>query len=190
MKRQIICIMILISCINCSAQSGVALKPQPSFHSYNDGGIILGNSAVSWMANSVNGIQNGKWFIGAGLGIDGYYHTSFPAYLQGIYTPGKEQRKIQLVASAGINFPTGKPNTKFENYTGNYKTGYYYSGGLQYILPKGKYPFFFGAGFTGKQIIQMANANHYSPITNSIEPSIDRRNYTLSTVYVKTGFKL
>ena len=68
--------------ICCLAMSVTLAQSQTKslFRSQNYVGLLEGNEKSAFQLSTVNGIQLGTWFLGAGTGIDYYLYRTIPLF--------------------------------------------------------------------------------------------------------------
>jgi hypothetical protein len=158
------------------------------FQSVNSISILHGSTTTSVAFTSINGFQNKKLFAGIGTGLDFYFHTSVPLFLEGRYDLTHKKNKIQVVADGGLNFPFARQNNKYETKAGNYKAAIFWAAGLDYEIPVHHHAMILGFAFSVKHIIQMVENNTWNPVLNRIENVPIKYNYQLNRVAVKLGW--
>ncbi len=173
-----------------TAQDNIGKKNKifNNFHSYNTIQLLNGRTTSAFAVNSVNGLQFGKFFTGIGTGFDYYYHTSIPLFIEARFDLAKPKGKFQLFANGGINFPFTAQNKKFEFKTGPYKTGGFYTAGIDYLIPVKNEAVILGAAFTYKQVIQMVDNNVWNPILNRPENIPIKEQYSLNRIAIRLGW--
>lgn len=161
---------------------------QQRFHSYNSLQVLKGQSSVSASLHSVNGLQWGKLFAGAGTGFDFYYHTSVPFFLETRYQLFEKKNSIQVFADAGIHIPLGNTNVQNPGKTGDFKTGRLLAGGIDYLIPLKKDVVMIGVAYSQKTITQMVNHNGWNPVLNRNDNIPVKELYQFNRVWFKVGF--
>lgn len=163
---------------------------QYTFHSFNEAGMLIGKNKNALLLNSVNGFEKGKWFAGLGMGYDGYIHRSFPIFAQVNFDLFTKRNRLQLTASAGVNIAAHYENENLISSSSNFENGFYYAGGVQYLIPLQRDAIYFSAGFTGKQMVQKDNNGTFNPVTGLLENGLSKVEYSFKRIYVKVGFRL
>ena len=158
------------------------------FHSYNTIQLLNGRTTSAFAVNSVNGFQFGKFFTGIGTGFDYYYHTSVPLFVEARFDLAKPKGKFQLFANGGFNFPFAAQNKKFEFKKGPYKTGGFYSTGIDYLIPVKNEAVILGAAFNNKQVIQMVDNYVWNPVLNRSENISIKEQYSLNRIAIRIGW--
>lgn len=164
------------------------IKCFTKFRSVNSISILHGSTTTSVSYISVNGFQNKKLFAGIGTGVDYYFHTSVPLFLEGRYNLTNRKNKIQLTADGGLNFALAKQNNKYESKTGNYKAGIFLGAGLDYEIPVHHNAMILGFALSNKHIIQMVENNTWNPVLNRIENVPVKYDYQLKRIAIKLGW--
>lgn len=160
---------------------------QQKFHSYNSLQVLKGQSSVSASLHSVNGLQWGKLFAGAGTGFDFYYHTSVPFFLETRYQLFEKKNSIQVFADAGIHVPLGNTNVQDPRKTGDFKTGRLLAGGIDYLIPLKKDVVMIGLAWSQKRISQIVNHNQWNPVLNRTDNTPVEESYQFNRVWLKIG---
>ncbi len=101
------------------------------FHSINCGGVLVGESSVNAVFQTINGVSFSDWFLGAGIGVDYYQYKTFPIFFDARNFFGKK-RKGFVYADVGYNFPLkNKPGKEYGYYDiYNFQGGLYTDFGL------------------------------------------------------------
>lgn len=109
------------------------------FASYNQAGIIVGESRTDWAFQSVNGIQANRWFAGLGAGVDYYYYRTLPVFIDGKFFPEKD-KKLFIYGDIGCNFPLDDHVDKNMVYYDDisFRTGIYTDAGMGFKIPLAK----------------------------------------------------
>lgn len=157
-----------------------------SFRSINQVGIIKGESNYAFLFQTINGAVYKTWFAGVGIGLDDYYFTTFPVFLD-IRKKLKNQRNsFFLFANAGISIPVKEETESFGVKT-NYKKGTYYEGGIGYELPlSNKAAMLFSLGATRKKI-NMEETSAIMLLGTQYPHNITDHHYTLNSLSFKVG---
>jgi hypothetical protein len=113
--------LVMMFCPSSSAQQKI------KFSSINTGGIIIGQTKVNGLFQSVNGLTYQKWFAGVGAGADYYYHKSIPIFIDARRYLGKSDA-VFLYADLGYNRPwDNKPGDEVFSYGSYHFTGGVYT---------------------------------------------------------------
>lgn len=160
----------------------------PQFKSYNTIQVLNGSTTTSMGVFSVNGIQSKRIFIGLGLGYDYYYLRSIPLFLEARYNLAGKVRKVQVFANGGANFAVKQSNKLFENKTGPYKIGRYWSTGFDYYVPIKSFAFTLGLAYSTKQIIQMVDSYSWNPTLGRIDNIPIKEDYGLNRIAIRMGW--
>jgi hypothetical protein len=150
--RYFICTVAMLFAL---AKGIAQTKNHIGFSSYNAVGFVAGNSPVAFTAQTVNGVSYGKWFAGAGFGLDQYHIKTLPLFVDVKRTFILNRITLFLFADAGTHFAERdkKINTAFASFTT--KGGLYLDAGLGCKLPTGRTGhIFFSLGNTLKKITQ------------------------------------
>ena len=98
-------LLLLSCCVYCFtvANSQQAKGKQYRFQSINSLALLNGDNSVTGGLQTVNGFAKGKYFIGAGTGLDYYSYRSVPVFADFRYQFGQKVNKIFLYGDAGVN---------------------------------------------------------------------------------------
>lgn len=132
-------LLISVSIFSSAQKKTCNLK----FHSVNSLALMNGQNEVSAGLQSVNGLQKGNWFLGAGVGLDYYIHRSVPVFADLRYEFGKKKDKFFAYADAGVNFAWVEEQVftgpiifdgPMQVNPGEFHDGFYTDAGLGYII--------------------------------------------------------
>ena len=190
MNKNIIAFALLLICIN----GAMAQEPTPvkrimfgNFHSYNTLQLLNGSTTTSVAIASVNGFNFNRFFTGIGVGYDYYYHPSIPLFIESRYNLGKLIRVLQVFANAGANFSVREQKKNFLNKPGPYKTGRYFSAGVDYFIPIKTDALTIGFAYSSKQVIQMVDNYTWNPVINRNENIPIKEDYLLNRIAIRFG---
>jgi hypothetical protein len=187
-KRLKILVLLLVTASHIvMAQPAVKAASKFPFHSFNSVQIINGSTIATVSLHSVNGFQLGKFFTGVGAGIDFYYHTTVPVFIEGRYDLFGTKRKLQCFADAGLQFPFAAMNKKLEYKTGSYNTGSMFAAGVDYFIPQKSSAIVLGIASSSKQVIQIADNNIWNPLLNRTENIPTKDVYQFNRIWIKIG---
>ena len=151
--KSMFALWLVLFTLSAAAQDSTRIKERKfSFASYNSAGILLGQNNPHLSLQSVNGVQYGPWFAGAGVGLDYYYMRSIPVFidLRRLIIPKKN---LYLYADAGVNYPyIKKPKEEETWYQSHYQQGLYLDGGIGYLFSGEKQTGFFSIGYSTKRL--------------------------------------
>jgi hypothetical protein len=167
-------------------------KHKPVFNSYTSGGVQLGQSDPSLMAETVNGARFGNWFAGLGTGYSSYRYRTIPVFVDGRYCFGRKQQFF-ICGDIGYNINVHANYEEDLFYAGvKYKGGIYLNSGFGYVLqPSKKHSFYFQLDYGKKQVSKVANEFiwiDFPPYNRSYD-NYTTYKYDLKTVAIKIGFK-
>lgn len=171
--------------------SAYAQKEKTSFHSINTVGASIGEIGTYVMFNSVNGLQNNKWFSGIGAGYDTYYYKSIPLFLDVQRYIGR-QNEAMINLDIGYNFPgKNKPGSEIFSYTSFHFSGGLYSNvGVGYKIKFIKKTFFLlHGGYSYKKLKDKIGVVSCPFIGPCIE-SFTTYNYSFGTLTFRVGIAL
>lgn len=191
MRSKYILLFLLLSIVGASSAqrktSGV------KFHSINNLSFLNGQNEVSAGLQSINGFQKGKWFVGAGLGLDYYIQRSVPVFADLRYEFGKDKNKFFVYADGGINFSwveetyNDGPVFIWENPNSSKSyNGVYTDAGMGYLISMKK---------SGGLVLSIGHSHKTSreDVTyidwRTQQPTTDIYRYKFNRVVVKVGWK-
>jgi hypothetical protein len=179
--RKLLCAFFFLLCGSTSfAQS----KTTAAFDSYNAVGFLAGKSPLAFTAQSVNGIRLDKWFVGAGFGIDDYFISSLPFFVDVRRELFSKKFCLFVYGDAGTHF-TSKDKSNTGGFTSIHTKGkLYLDAGLGLKLDAGKNNHgFLTVGNTLKNV----ERTEFSPELSM--PYKYSSLYKLSRLSVKIGFQ-
>jgi hypothetical protein len=165
-----------------------AKKKQQVFHSFNSLQVLVGKTNNSVSIHSVNGLQWNKFFAGAGIGFDYYYHTSVPLFLELRHDITKAERKFQLYINGGLHVPFGNTNKIDRGKTGDFKPGRLLAAGFDYFIPLKKDAVVLGLAWSQKKVTQMVDNNIWNPSLNRVENVPLKEVYEFNRIWLKIGW--
>ena len=188
MKKIFLFFFAIVFCTVAFAQQ----KKKPGFNSYTSGGVQLGQSDPSLMAETVNGARLGNWFTGVGTGYSSYRYRTIPLFVDGRYHFGKK-KQFFISGDIGYNFNVHATYEEDMFYAGvKYKGGIYLNSGFGYLLqPSKKHSFYFQLDYGKKQISKVVNEFiwiDFPPYNRSYD-NYTTYKYDLKTIDIKIGFK-
>ncbi|HPH91370.1 MAG TPA: hypothetical protein PLZ68_11130 [Ferruginibacter sp.] len=178
--------MLLLLTVTAFSQAGN--KKRRVFHSFNSLQLLMGKTNNSFSIHSVNGLQWNKFFAGAGIGFDYYYHTSVPLFLELRHDITNGERKLQVFANGGVHIPFGNTNKIEPGKTGDFKPGRLFAAGVDYYIPLKKDAVVFGLAFSQKKETQMVDNNIWNPRINRIENVPLKEVYEFNRIWLKFGW--
>jgi hypothetical protein len=104
-------------------------------HSINSVGRIEGQAGSAFQLQTVNGVNQGSWFAGLGLGLDYYRIRSIPLFVDLRKEFGKAVNRLFVYAEAGENFSWRTDNQAKQFFLNDkMKNGWYGEAGGGYLL--------------------------------------------------------
>ncbi|MBO9203601.1 MULTISPECIES: PH domain-containing protein [Niastella] len=103
-----------------------------SFSSINLVGIITGAKNNFYQLQTINGIRYKTWFAGIGVGVDPYFRTSYPLFLDLRKNIFKKSSTPFLYADVGGHFLKDKTDQLNQWYEDIYSSGVYTDAGMGY----------------------------------------------------------
>lgn len=196
---------ILILCLS-AAPSLRAQKTTPGkwrYASLTQGGIATGSSTVSYMAQTIQGIQKNGLFTGIGIGIDDYGVPGLPlvAHMQKAFT--QKHDKPFIYGQAGVQFPLKKGDWNEKLWFQPSKDAYDLHPGFIGEIGGG---YLFGIGKTKKHAISLSAGYSYKhasgtytqlawpPYLSSLPPAdydkytVEEHRFNYHRIAVKIGF--
>ena len=161
-----------------------AQKTSTAFNSYNSVGFLAGKSPVAFTAQTVNGVQFHGWFAGAGFGIDSYYISSLPLFIDVKKEFSLKKTRVFLYGDLGTHFIT-KDKTTSTGFSTTVTKGDLYldaGAGLKIKVTRNSHVFF-SVGNTLKKIKQTET----SPDTDY--PFKYESSYDLSRLCFRMGYQ-
>lgn len=87
MQKRFLLLWIICCGAVCIAHAQVEKQVQPrkgcscSFSSINQTGLLFGTNGTYYLLQTINGISYKTWFAGIGVGVDPYFRTSYPLFV-------------------------------------------------------------------------------------------------------------
>lgn len=175
------CIIAAMISFSVSAQNA-----KYKFHSLNSGGIVVGESNVNSIFQTVNGIEFLKWFSGIGVGVDNYNYKTLPLFFDARRSFGKKNKGF-FYADLGYNLPLKNTPGKEVGYynTYNFKGGLYTDIGIGY---KTKFikrsSLLFSLGHSYKQLQTQIGI---TPACLECQPDLHKYDFGYGRIILKTG---
>jgi hypothetical protein len=171
---------LLLSCIESRAQPSRAF----TFNSYNAVGFLAGKSPVAFTAQTVNGVQCHNWFAGAGFGIDDYFISSMPLFIDVKKEFAFKKMRGFLYGDVGTHFMTKDKTTSTPFSFTNTKGNLYLEGGAGLKIKTGqKSNVYFSVGNTMKKITQKETS------LDTGFPYTYKTSYKLSRISFRMGYQ-
>lgn len=179
-----VCIILLVA--NGNAQTK-ATERKLKFHSYTAAGLLTGENGPAFQCQTVNGIGNGSWFAGLGVGIDYYQFRSIPLFIDLKKSFFWKSFGVFGYADGGLQFPWAKPEQHIF-YQGSFSNGFYGDVGLGLLIPAGKQvQVYFSFGYSLKDAKQEYNSTYFCPIAVECQPTHQIIFYELNRFSIKMG---
>jgi len=182
--------IMLIGIVSISSAQQKASDRIWQFHSINNLGLLEGQTGSSFMIQTINGIQNRSWFVGAGVGLDFYRYRTIPLFIDIRKDFGQSVNKIFVYADLGTNFSWVTDNEK-EHYLTEDKfgNGFYSDLGLGYKVRTGKNnSLLLSLGYSFKKLTETYRSQFYYPDLPPNE-QFDRISYSLNRLSIKIGWQ-
>src|SRR5687767_7059595 len=106
-------------------------KKRLQFESHNQFGAVKGASETSFVLQSVNGVRYNTWFAGVGAGLDEYYFSSLPVFMDAKKYLSTKANSFFIYGDGGWNFSLEKNQDDMYKSVKN-KGGLYYDVGIGY----------------------------------------------------------
>ncbi len=157
--------------------------------------LLNGSQTVSGALQSVNGIEMGSFFIGAGVGLDFYRIRSVPVFADIRQTIGKGKRKFFGYADIGYHLPWASEGNLGDTWASerDFAGGFYADIGLGYIAAIGKNDaLVMSFGYSLKHMSETAIYNQIctDPWPGIIcGPSINSYEYRFNRLSLKVGWR-
>jgi hypothetical protein len=188
-------IIIVLPGVFAQSQPLQNQKKSTRFQSYNSLVLLNGSQTVSGALQSVNGIEMGSFFIGAGVGIDFYRIRSVPLFIDIRHTIGKGKRKFFGYTDLGYHLPWASGVNPGDSWASerDFAGGIYADFGLGYLVAIGKNDaLILSAGYALKH---MSETVIYDQICTdpwpgiSCGPSINSYEYRFNRLSLKVGWR-
>ena len=134
MQKRLLLLLVIVtgSIYITSAQETKQEQPAKkgcscSFSSINQAGVLNGSKGAFLTLQSINGIKYKTWFAGAGVGVDGYYRSSFPVFLDVRKDLLKKRETPFLYADVGYHFIRDTKDQLNQWYENAYNKGSMYT---------------------------------------------------------------
>ena len=177
----------------CFAMSSTLVHSQNrlQFRSQNYVGLLEGNDQSAFQLTTINGIQQGAWFLGAGTGLDWYRYRTIPLFFSVNKDLKLARRGFFFSADAGTNFVWNKNQTDLINgYAVDYKPGYYWGAGFGYkaLFRNKKDAIIINMGYNVKQVKETQEITIYC-LVPPCPAQIERYNYRLRRFSFRLGWQ-
>jgi hypothetical protein len=195
MKIKLLLLVILTgSILITSAQEANQEQPAKkgcscSFSSINQAGILNGAKGAYYQLQSINGIKYKTWFAGVGVGIENYFRTGIPVFLDVRKFLLEKSAAPFLYADVGVHIIKDKTEQLNQWYENNYKNGIYTEAGVGYKFGfHGKDRWVISAGYSYKYVKYDNVYTGTCPTSRCYENYFTYKNY-LHRYAMKLGFQ-
>ena len=168
----------------CRSTSIAQKQHSLTFNSYNSIGFVAGKSPVAFTAQTVNGLNFNKWFVGAGFGIDDYFIQTLPVFIDVKRAFDFKKSHLFLYADVGSHFVTKDRKQQFEFYSNTTEGKLYIDAGIgAKIKITQKSHLFFSLGNTIKNVTKTETSE------DTGFPYKNETAYRLSRISLRVGFQ-
>ncbi len=171
---------------NITSTISLAQKKQGEkyiFSSRFGAGLLEGQTGSALQLQTIHGLNNKGWFMGAGVGLDYYNYRSIPLFLsfKRDLKPGSCGFFVQ--ADVGLNIPWTRTFPRWDEISSNFKPGLYWHGGLGYAVNLGskKNQFLINLGYSYKHAKEIKEIAVFC-INPPCPPMIEEYNYHLRRI--------
>jgi hypothetical protein len=136
-KRSLLLWLILTGSIIIS-NAQVEKQEQPkkgcscSFSSINQVGLLYGTKGGYYLLQTINGIRYKTWFAGIGVGVDPYFRTGYPVFVDFRKDLINKSATPFLYADVGVHIVKDKNDLLNQWYEDVYRNGAYTDVGIGY----------------------------------------------------------
>lgn len=162
------------------------------FSSVNQMGLLAGGRGEAFMIQTINGIKKGKWFAGAGTGLDFYNERTIPLFLDVRRDVTNRKNTPFAYADAGMNFLWLNFIQREQQQISTSSPGLFYDLGIGWKLSgKNNRGFIFSAGYSFKQVKEKVKFSWWTFPTPQLEnENYEHHNYLFRRVVIKVGVQL
>ena len=187
LKRMIIVPFFVLLICQLFAQS-----QRIKFSTINQAGFLSGSKGEAFTIQTINGINKGKWFTGAGTGLDFYNERTVPLFFDVRSDLNRRKNTPFAYADAGVNFAWLNSVQKQEKSFPKTYPGLYYDFGIGWKLAgkNNNRGFILSAGYNFKQVKEKIKYLLWEPVSQSAIETFERYNYQYKRVVIKIGFML
>lgn len=170
-----------------SQKTGSAIK----FSSISHLGLLTGNGGEAMMAQTINGVNKGKWFAGIGAGLDFYKDRTIPLFVDVRRELLTQANTPFVYGDLGLNFSWLNFIQKEQKGFPTSSPGAYYDVGLGWKLKgKNNRGFLLSGGYSFKQVKEKVRRTWGAPTIHMQEENFERFNYLYRRVVIKMGLQL
>ena len=178
--------MLLLLLIFSSSYSFSQASKKFQFGSYNQFGVVKGESEASLTLQSVNGWRCKTWFVGAGIGLDEYYFSSLPLFLDVKKYLSTGTSSFYLYGDGGWNFSLEKNQKEMFNTVKN-TGGLYYDIGVGYSKAlHNNLHLLISAGYSGKNFERKVTGYNFY-LRELQQQFVSKHDYEFSRLSFKVG---
>lgn len=124
-----------------------------SFSSILHAGVLNGAKGAFLQVQSINGIRYKTWFAGIGAGVENYYRTGYPVFIDVRKFLLNKSQSPFVYADMGIQFEKYKTQRLNPMYENRYRNGIIAEGGIGYKFGfEGKNRWVISAGYSYKYV--------------------------------------
>lgn len=185
--------LLLVFCCFCmgynaGAQEQLSSNKKPlAFHSFTSCGLLKGASETAFDFQTVNGLQLHDWFAGLGVGLDNYYYSTLPLFLDVRKKISEHLSSFFWYADGGINFSLEKEVSDWPGHHKDYKSGLYYDAGIVYSQSFGrKSSLTLSAGYTQKDF-KLKETSRYFLLQQEVPGYVITHQYSFRRLVLKMG---
>jgi hypothetical protein len=136
-KRSLLLWVILMgSILMASAQDEKQVQPRKgcscSFSSVNQTGLLYGTNGAYYQLQTINGIKYKTWFAGIGVGVDPYFRTGYPVFVDLRKDLINKRATPFLYADVGVHIVKDNNDQVNQWYENDYSNGAYTDVGIGY----------------------------------------------------------
>lgn len=180
---------VLLICCFISATTWSQAKP--AFRSQNYLGLLEGKAGSAFQFQTVNGIQLGTWFAGAGVGLDWYLFRSAPLFLSLNKDFKAGPKTFYFSLDGGTNFSWEKRRSEWGEFsTSKFYPRWYGGFGLGYksMFKNNKDAILINLGYSYKQMREKQTIPTYC-INPPCPVTIEYYNYKTNRVSLRLGWQ-
>lgn len=160
------------------------------FKSQNLVGLLDGDRGTEFHFQTINGLQQGKWFAGVGTGLDYYRYRTIPLFVSVNRNFTNTSRSFFISMDGGINFPWVKSSQWNDFISSDFSAALYGAAGLGYKigLRNNKDAVILNIGYSFKQLKEKQEQQRFC-INLPCPPSIEHYNYRMNRLAVRLGWQ-
>lgn len=184
--------LLILFLIYSSTVPAQEKKNRYQFRSVHSIALVNGSNSVSAALQSIAGISRGKWFAGAGAGLDYYLYRTIPVFIDTRFEWGKNKNKYFLYADGGISFSwvedgqIENPGIWNGNRSNQFQNGIYTDAGIGYTIGmKNTEAFVMSLGFSHKKLKETISYEDW----RTRELQTDIHSYGLNRILIKAGWR-